>query len=129
MTIKTLISVSLLFFTVHALEEYFGGFYQIDPTTLAVSVVLHLPPIVIFITLQLLLILLFLLLFFSDSAYRRTLLYVLGTVLLIEISHPLLAIYNPEYYPGLATSFLLLLWAMYYWWQLLFGRIMDARFQ
>lgn len=120
----TIIGLSTPFFVAHGLEEYYTGFYVADP--LFKFVLLFFREMgfaqALFLELQIML-WLTLLVIFLLLMHKRILLLVLlclfGAIFIVEIHHLIHALVIKEYYPGLATSILLLVLGYVYWRELI----------
>lgn len=120
--LKIILTISILVFIAHGLEEYFTGFYDIDPIFKSVfrSFEGYLGLQMLFIFYQLaLLILFFSLLYIQNSSLQLGLMIIFGIIMLFELSHIFEAVRRHSYYPGLATSFLFPVTSFYFFKELL----------
>lgn len=106
---KYLISIGILF-VLHTLEETLFSFWNTDYFTLLVSSRLNIPAVVIYVGIQVGLYLFLAYLIFGKSS--RVALFVLGFILLFELTHIVVAISSHSYTPGLLTGILLLIAAL-----------------
>ncbi len=92
-------------FVLHVIEEIFFSFWNTDPFTLFFSNTLDVPAITVYVIIQLTgaLFLVFILL----SKDSRTLHFILGLILLFELTHVVAAISSHGYTPGLYTGIIL----------------------
>jgi hypothetical protein len=113
--LKTILKVSILFFVLHALEEYLFKFYLIDPSFAQVGKIFNYTPGIIFIAEQIFGLALLLITIYKP---HKILLVIVGLVFIIEVSHPIIAIVS-NVYAGLLTSIPLILLGILYWKNLL----------
>src|SRR3989344_2731076 len=109
--LKTILLLSIPLFALHALEEYFFKFYLFDPSFAWVGKIFNYTPATVFLAEQALGLLLLLLTFYKP---RKILLVIVGLIFVIEVSHPIIAIYSYQY-AGLLTSIPLIVLGILYW--------------
>ena len=98
--LKTILLLSISLFALHALEEYFFKFYLLDPPFAWVGNIFNITPATVFLAEQVLGLLLILLTIYKP---RKFLLVVVGLIFILEVSHPIIAIFS-HLYAGLLTS-------------------------
>lgn len=117
--LKTVFGLSILLFIAHGVEEIMTGFYNLNQWDEWIFGLLQFSSIheATFITFQVMLWLTLVILYFS-LASERTRLYLLalaGVAYIFELHHPLKALLAGGYYPGLITSLLFPVVAVYFW--------------
>lgn len=117
---KKPISIAVVLFVLHTLEEIAFHFWNSDALTISIASFVGLPPIWIYWIVQFVLYLFLLsLLLIPQVTKSNVALVVLGIILLFEFQHPLVALYSKQYEGGLYSGTLLALFALRYWKKLL----------
>lgn len=121
--LKTFFFISVPFFTAHGLEEYFTGFYNVDPSF---KFVFHFfetmsPPQATFLVYQIMLWLLLIIFAFliASDTWRLRLMVIPGLVYIFELDHFWHAFLAGGYYPGVITAIAFLVIGFLYWRELL----------
>ena len=102
---KIVLSTMLVLF-LHAIEEYFTNFYNLDFSTIEASKLLHISPAAFWLIGQGI-VLTFLIFSIVVILPRRIPIWfavIMGVAFIIELSHPYSAIVSRAYFPGLITS-------------------------
>ena len=113
--LKTILLISIPLFGLHALEEYIFKFYLLDPSFAWVGNIFNYTPATVFLVEQVLGLFLILLTIYKP---RKILLVIIGLIFIVEISHPIIAIFS-HLYAGLLTSIPLIVVGILYWKNLL----------
>ncbi len=118
---KKLIHISVPFLIIHSIEEFYFGLPNIDAFTSFISHHIGLTNNITYFLGQLILfvffaIILFLIMLRKNIDYGG---FVVGIILLFEVSHIYLAIISGSYYPGLVTSLILFGLGIWYWYKVL----------
>jgi len=115
--LKNILSLAILLFIVHGLEEYFTGFYHIDPSIQAVFGKLGFSLASTFLFFQIVLWLLLILgfLLVKKNIWPKTILVVVGLIMFYELYHIYKAIMVGGYYPGLYTALIFPVVEYFYW--------------
>ena len=109
--LKTILIFSIPLFFLHALEEYFFKFYLLDPSFKWIGEIFNYTPANIFWVEQALGLLLLVITIYKP---KKILLFIVGIIFIVEVSHPMIAIFS-HLYAGLATSIPLILLGILYW--------------
>jgi hypothetical protein len=109
--LKTILLISIPLFALHGLEEYFFKFYLLDPSFAWVGNIFNYTPATIFLAEQVLGLFLLLLTIYKP---HKVLLVIVGLIFIIEVSHPMIAIFS-HLYAGLFTSIPLIFLGILYW--------------
>ena len=109
---KSYILAAFPLFLLHAIEEYSTNFYVIDPSTQWAAAFLHVSPLAVFVGVQAIVALFLLCLLLKQNIL---LLAAFGLVLLVELDHPIHALFAGGYYPGVITSIPLVILALFFW--------------
>lgn len=110
----------IVLFVIHGLEEYFTGFYEIDWSYRFIFGSLSdIPQVFLLYQLGLWLLLLLTFLLLKRGKRITWLLVAMGIVSILELQHVYAALTQGSYYPGLITSLLFPVVAVYYWKELL----------
>ena len=117
--LKTIFSISIPFFIAHGLEEYFTGFYKIDPSYRYLSGGLSDFPLVFLIYQALLWSLLFLVYFLFTKNWIKWILILVGIIYIAELQHLAMTIISKQYYPGTITSIAFPIIGFLFWKELL----------
>ncbi|HEY4518495.1 MAG TPA: HXXEE domain-containing protein [Candidatus Paceibacterota bacterium] len=124
--LKNIFFLSIPVFVAHGLEEYFTGFYSIDPYTDLVFGNLNVMPTpqAVFLIFQMMLWLLLIVSAFliTSEKWQMRLMLIPGLVYIFEIHHIWKAIEAGGYYPGLVTSLAFPIIAVVFWKELLKNR-------
>ncbi len=109
--------ISLALFILHALEEYLTHFYSVDWSLNYLSSLINLTPATIWLSLQVVGIVLIVILISKKNITFLS--FILGFVLVFEITHVLPAITTRSYYSGLLSAIPILIFSYFYWKKLL----------
>lgn len=111
--------VLALLFVIHGLEEYFTEFYSIDWSYRSLFGSLSdIPQVFLLYQLGLWLLLLLTFLLLKRGKRITWLLMAWGVISILELQHVYAALTQGSYYPGLITSLLFPVVAVYYWREL-----------
>jgi len=121
--LKAIFGVSIIAFIVHGLEEYFTGFYDIDPifgwvfnifSTMSV-------PQATFLLFQIMFWLALTVLFIAITSdkWRLRLMVISGLIYILELHHFAQAISREGYSPGLISAFIFPIIGFFYWRELI----------
>jgi hypothetical protein len=121
--LKKLFSIIVLLSILHGLEEYFTGFYEIDPQFLYIfnplfSMSIQQATFLLFQVLFWLILILFALLISSEKM-RIRLMVIPGVIVFYEVHHIIEAFISGSYYPGLVTAIILPILGVFFWKELL----------
>lgn len=120
--LKNIFFFAIILFILHTLEEYFTGFYNVDPLLFKpLGQILPISSQMAFIVFQIIWIFL-LIMSYRLKASRKLLLIVSifwGIVLVLELEHLYQAFSFGRYTPGLVTSLLFPVVSFFYWKELL----------
>jgi len=105
--------ISLILLTSHALEEYLTNFYSLDWSLNYLSSLIHLTPVIIWLFGQLIGLVLIVVLISKKKVTFLS--FILGLILVFEITHILPAINSMSYYPGLLSAIPILIFSYFYW--------------
>ncbi|HLD04667.1 MAG TPA: HXXEE domain-containing protein [Candidatus Nanoarchaeia archaeon] len=121
--LQTLFLFSIPLFIAHGLEEYFTGFYLVDPIfKFALGPLLTLPTSqATFLLFQLMLWLLLIISYIILKQGRALLIFMtfIGLIFIFELHHLLEAIFSMNYYPGTLTALLFPILGFFYWKELI----------
>ena len=119
--LKNIFALSIPVFIVHGLEEYFTGFYRIDPLIQDVFGKFSLGLANTFIVFQIVFWLLLALGLFlvEKNILPRMISVIMGLIILFEFSHIYEAIVIGGYYPGLITALVFPIVAFFFWKELI----------
>lgn len=106
--------ITLLLFVLHAIEEYFFGFQYNDLSTQIAASFFNVSPTVVFIGVQVIVIAILVFSIFLSNGWQTVFRYLVGVMILFELTHSLAAINSHQYSPGLITSLLLLTWGLFF---------------
>ena len=121
--LKNIFILSIPVFIPHGLEEYFTGFYLVDPIfKFALGPLLTLPTSqATFLLFQLMLWLLLIISYIILKQGRALLIFMtfIGLIFIFELHHLLEAIFSMNYYPGTLTALLFPILGFFYWKELI----------
>ena len=121
--LKTLFFVSIPFFIAHGFEEYFTGFFNVDPSIKFVfGHIATMPPYqAVFLLYQIMLWLLLVVsaLFILGGKWPLRLMTIFGLIYIFELSHIWGALVLGNYYPGLITFLAFPILGFLYWKELI----------
>ena len=116
--LKLFFLLSIPLFVIHGLEEYFTGFYNIDPMFKFVFQYFENVPVfeATFLLFQIMLWLLLIVAFFLilGGKWPLRLMIIFGFVLIFEIHHIIRAVVEWGYYPGTITALLFPILAFFF---------------
>ena len=121
--LRTIFIISIPVFVAHGLEEYFNGFYNVDPflkfffryfETMTI-------PQATFLVFQIMLWLVLIVFAFliANDKWRLRLMFLPGIIFIVELDHPWSVITSWCYYPGALTAIPLLILGFLFWKELL----------
>ena len=113
---KKNITIAIILFISHTIEEAFSLFWLTDNAIRVLSKNMSLSPVVIYWLVQLVLyVFLFIVLQFSTKKFKSITYSLLGIILLFEFHHPWKALSLGTYTPGLYSGLFLGLFGIYFW--------------
>lgn len=118
--LRKIMMMCMALFVVHAVEEWFSAFYDVDPTFGLAARLAPSESAAVFLGFQLtfltLLVLFYVLLL--SSKWRLRALALFGVVITLDTGHTFLALAKREYYPGSVTAVLFFPLAVLFWIEL-----------
>lgn len=119
--LKNIFAIAILLFIAHGLEEYFTGFYHIDPS---IQNIFGRPGFNLDTTFLVFQVVFWLFLIIGFFLVRRiilpkTILTITGLLMLYEFYHIYKAIMVGGYYPGLLTALVFPIIAFFFWKELI----------
>lgn len=119
--LKNIFILSISVFIAHGLEEYFTGFYRIDPSIQNIFGRLGFNLDSTFLVFQIVFWLLLIVGFILTKKliWPKTLLFMLGLIMFYEFYHVYKAILVGGYYPGLYTALFFPVLSYFFWKELI----------
>ena len=116
-----LFGLSIPFFIIHGVEEYWFGFYDVYPLFHSTATIFQTTPQGIFLVFQIMWWLMLLMVFLTSlgGEWQLIPMTMLGLIYLYELNHPFGALFQGSYYPGLLTSLPFPIIAFLFWRELL----------
>lgn len=118
--LRTIMAICIALFVLHGIEEWFSGFYDVDPTFGLAARFAPSKAAAVFVGAQLIvwvmLVVFYVLLL--GAKWRLRALALFGLVVTFEIEHLVAALVKREYYPGSVTSALFVPMAALFWIEL-----------
>src|SRR3989338_5209162 len=121
--LKTIFTVSVVFWIAHGLEEYFTGFYDVDWSIRVFSVILEKMsvPQATFLVFQIMLWLAFIVFAFliASEKWRLRLMMLPGIIYIFELHHVWKTLESGSYYPGVITAITFPIIGFLFWKELI----------
>ena len=118
--LRRIMALCIVLFLLHGLEEWFSGFYDVDPTFGLAARLAPSKAASVFvgsqIALWVMLVVFYILLL--GAKWRLRALVLFGLVVTFEVEHVVLALVKRAYYPGAVTSTLFIPLAVLFWMEL-----------
>ena len=115
--------ISIVLFIIHGLEEYFTGFYDVDPIFKyffgPFERMSNLQALFLLFQIMLWLLLIISLLLIASKKWQLSLMIIPGLVYIFELHHIYKAVTVGGYYPGLITALAFPFIAFYFWKELI----------
>jgi hypothetical protein len=118
--LRYVVSLSIIIFFIHSIEEYLTKLYEVDHSLIAISAYLNLTTKNVYLASQIILfafLIVFLASLLKDKLYKP-LAIMLGVIFVFELTHIYSVISIAGYYPGLYTGIMLLIIGFFYWKEL-----------